>query len=139
MMKKSILFSFLLAVAFCQCQPTQQQAPDQKTTKEQAPAPPYQDLSVSEFKAKMNTANVVVLDVRTPAETAEGKIDGAMEIDYHADGFAEKIIALDKEKTYLVYCRSGNRSGKTCKMMAGKGFKKLYNLEGGFMAWSAKD
>ena len=96
----------------------------------------YKDINVNEFKALMNNDNIVVLDVRTPEETAEGIIKGAQEIDYKADGFEGQIDLLDKEKTYLVYCRSGGRSSKTTNMMAKKGFKNVYNLLGGYKAWS---
>ncbi len=49
--------------------------------------------------------------------------------------FAQKVAALDKDKTYFVYCRSGNRSGNACEMMSKDGFKNLYNLSGGMMNW----
>ena len=94
------------------------------------------DLSVAAFAEKMNDPEVVILDVRTPEETAEGMIVGAREIDFNAPDFTERIAQLDKQKTYLVYCRSGNRSGQAIQAMAEIGFKDLYNLEGGFMAWS---
>lgn len=80
---------------------------------------------------------MVILDVRTPEETAEGMIEGAEQLDYNADNFEAEIEKLDKEKTYLVYCRSGNRSGKACALMAEKGFKNLYNMKGGYRLFSA--
>lgn len=96
---------------------------------------PYIDLDVTQFKEKMSEPGVVLLDVRTPDEIADGKIEGAMEIDFYADNFESEIQKLDPEKTYLVYCRSGNRSGKTCNLMASKGFKRCFNLQGGYKAW----
>ncbi|MCB0631545.1 MAG: rhodanese-like domain-containing protein [Lewinella sp.] len=98
----------------------------------------YTDLNVEQFAGMMNKKNVVVLDVRTPEETAQGKIDGAMEINVLEDDFADKVQTLDKKKTYLVYCRSGRRSQKAVEIMAGEGFKKLYNLLGGYNAWFAE-
>jgi len=97
----------------------------------------YIDLTGEEFKAKMTEQDVVVLDVRTPAEIAKGKIRGAVEIDYKAADFQEKIAALDKEKTYLIYCASGGRSSRTCKSMHGQDFPNLYNLSGGYKAWKS--
>lgn len=126
-----ITFLFLMT-AFVACQ-TQTSKADQVA--EQAAAP-YQDISVDAFKKQMTADGVVVLDVRTPGEIAAGKIEGAMEIDFRGDDFEAKIDALDKDKTYLIYCKSGGRSSNTCKSMAGKGFKHLYNLEGGYTAWS---
>ncbi len=94
------------------------------------------NVNVEEFESKMQDENVVVLDVRTPEETNAGKIEGALEIDVKAEGFKEKIQTLAKNKTYLVYCRSGRRSVKACGIMEEAGLEKLYNLEGGFKAWT---
>ncbi len=94
------------------------------------------NVNVADFKAKMQEENTVILDVRTPKETAEGKIAGAIELDVKANNFKEKVGALDKNKTYLVYCRSGRRSVKACGIMEEMGLEKLYNLEGGYQAWS---
>ncbi len=94
------------------------------------------DIDVAEFKEKMNGKNVVILDVRTPLETKEGIIPGAIEIDIKGDDFKEKVKALDRDKTYLVYCRSGRRSVAACDIMEREGFKKLYNLLGGYLDYS---
>ncbi len=139
-MKKAIsLLSFIIMVTMS-CQ-TQGQAPEKNGAQDKAEqtAPAYLDLSVPEFKAKMSDSDIVLFDVRTPKETAEGKIEGAMEIDFRADGFSEKLDELDKDKTYLIYCRSGARSGNTCKMMSQKGFGNLFNLDGGYIAWSKEN
>lgn len=98
----------------------------------------YGNLDVAGFKAKMAEPNIVILDVRTPAETAEGMIDGAIAIDYETDNFETEVDKLDKEKTYLVYCKSGGRSSDACDIMAKKGFKNLYSLKGGYTAWTEK-
>jgi len=95
----------------------------------------FQDLTVSEFKAKMAEDGVVVLDVRTPRETAEGMIEGAQEIDFRAADFDEQISTLDKNATYLVYCHSGGRSSSACTMMKDMGFEHVYNLVGGYQRW----
>lgn len=96
---------------------------------------PYQNISVSEFKEKMKGSDVVILDVRTPQETAQGKISGAIEIDYSSRDFDAKIRQLDKSKTYLVYCAVGSRSAAACDALSKKGFEKIYNLKGGYMGW----
>jgi len=96
----------------------------------------YMNADVLEFKNMMTEDNIVILDVRTPAETSKGMIDGAIEIDYKADGFDNKLDKLDKNKKYLVYCKSGGRSSKTAKKMVDKGFKSVVNLLGGYTAWS---
>ena len=76
-----------------------------------------------------------VIDVRTPEEYALGYIEGAILIDYKASDFQASISALNRNITYLIYCRSGNRSGKASIIMDSLGFKKIYDLKGGFMNW----
>ncbi len=83
-------------------------------------------------------ANFVILDVRTPAEFQQGHLKNAKNIDFYANTFRGQLDTLDPQKTYLVYCRSGNRSGKTLKMMEQTGFKKVYNMLGGVGQWSAQ-
>ena len=76
-----------------------------------------------------------VIDVRTPEEYALGYIEGAILIDYKASDFQASISALNRNITYLIYCRSGNRSGKASIIMDSLGFKKIYDLKGGYMNW----
>ena len=79
--------------------------------------------------------SVVVLDVRTPAEYAAGHLPNAVNIDFLARGFEAQVSQLDKNKSYLVYCKSGNRSTKAVAVMEANGFKKLFNLAGGITGW----
>lgn len=81
---------------------------------------------------------VTVIDVRTPEEFAEGHIDGATMIDFYSATFADEIGALDPSGTYLLYCRSGNRSGQTAILMEQLGFEQVYDLEGGVLAYGAQ-
>lgn len=78
---------------------------------------------------------VVVLDVRTPEEFAEGHIKGAKNIDFTADDFEQKVAALDPKKSYLVHCASGGRSTKSLPAFEKKGFTSIYHLDGGFNGW----
>lgn len=75
--------------------------------------------------------NTVVLDVRSPEEFAKGHLTGARNLDYRADDFAQQVAHLDPKQTYVLYCASGNRSGKAAVLMQGKGFTKVVNA-GGF-------
>lgn len=97
----------------------------------------FKNINAEEFDKLSQEDNTIVLDVRTPEEKAEGFVEGATQINIMGPDFAEKIKALDKDKTYLVYCRSGNRSSTACGFMASNGFDDLYNLEGGIHAWNA--
>jgi len=98
--------------------------------------PAYENLNVEEFKNKIKTDSPVILDVRSKMETNGGKITKAKVFDVNSPDFVRKIANLDREKTYLVYCRSGARSAMACKFMSKNGFENLYNLKGGYMAWS---
>lgn len=83
-----------------------------------------------------NDSNAVILDVRTEEEFSEGMIPNAINLNiFRGQAFVYEVDALDKEKSYYVYCRSGGRSGQACTMMNELGFTKAYNLIGGFSEW----
>lgn len=83
----------------------------------------------------INNEDVVVVDVREPSETAGGKISKAVQIPVAA--LKTRIAELDKhkDKTLLVYCKTGARAGAACKQLSQAGFEKVYNLSGGLLAW----
>ena len=95
------------------------------------------NLGVKDFTQKIADPSVTLLDVRTPAEFATGHIAGAINIDFESGEFKQDIQALDKTKTYAVYCRSGNRSGQATSIMAKNGFNSVFNLNGGVIDWTA--
>jgi hypothetical protein len=99
-------------------------------------SPSAMDLSVTEFSAKAAESGVVTLDVRTPGEFAEGHIEGARLIDFQSGNFENEIATLDKNATYAVYCRSGNRSGQAVKVMQDAGFANVFNMNGGVIDWA---
>lgn len=79
--------------------------------------------------------DIVVLDVRTPEEFQSERIAGAVNIDYRAADFAEKLAGLDKDKTYMVHCAAGGRSAKSRDIMEKAGFTSIYHMDGGMGAW----
>jgi len=83
--------------------------------------------------------NFVILDVRTPEEIVNGAIKNSVKIDYYSDTFRDEIDELDKDKRYLVYCKSGGRSGEATKLMEELGFQNVYDMSGGFSQWKAED
>ena len=97
----------------------------------------YKHISLKEAKelAEKNKGNqdFVILDVRTPEELQDGTIGNPVNIDLYDPEFADKIGKLDKDKTYLVYCRSGSRSKAACGAMQHFGFKKIYEADRGIM------
>jgi rhodanese-related sulfurtransferase len=83
--------------------------------------------------------DLVVLDVRTPEEFAEGHLEGAVLVDFYAEDFTEQLAALDPDVPYVVYCRSGNRSGQTVPVMEELGFSSATDIAGGILAWEDAD
>ena len=99
----------------------------------------FRSVDVKEFASFIkDTAKVTVLDVRTPAEHAEGHIPGThFNIDV-LEGNYTKLAAekLPKDKPVALYCRSGNRSKNAARILAEKGYE-VVELGTGFRGWSA--
>lgn len=124
------LFSFLLPliVAFsCNAQ--------EEKTKSTPSTVVADNVNVKEAKELISTGDVVIIDVRTPEEYVQGHLANSNQINFYDPDFREQIEALDKDAEYLVYCRSGGRSGKAMSLMSSLGFSKVHNLEGGFTKW----
>ncbi|MEA1902677.1 MAG: rhodanese-like domain-containing protein [Actinomycetota bacterium] len=81
-------------------------------------------------------AGVVILDIRTPEEYAEGHLEDSIMIDFYAADFQDRLDELDKTVPYLVYCRSGNRSATAVGMMEDLEFLEIYEMDGGIVAWA---
>ena len=89
----------------------------------------YKDINLKNaIKTINNSTNLIMLDVRTAEEYSTGNIPNSINIDVLSPDFKSKIELLDKNKEYLVYCRSGNRSAIASSIMATNGFIKIYNL-----------
>ncbi len=80
--------------------------------------------------------DLVILDVRTIEEFDEGHIAGAELLDFYRSDFSARLDELDKDQPYLIYCRSGNRSGQTRAIMEDLGFTDVVDVDGGVLAWS---
>lgn len=95
----------------------------------------FENTDVQGFAELVRDTNVVVLDVRTADEFAEGHIERAVNIDYKKDDFMDKAKAtLPTGKTIAIYCRSGRRSANAASMLAPEGYV-LVNLKGGIIDW----
>ncbi|MBS3897460.1 MAG: rhodanese-like domain-containing protein [Dethiobacter sp.] len=90
------------------------------------------------LQSKKDEANFVVLDVRTPQEFAGERLENAVNLDYYGLNFRELLSQLDKDKIYLVYCRTGRRSSLTLMIMEELGFKEAYNVLGGIVQWKTE-
>lgn len=98
----------------------------------------FQKLTAAEFKAQMEetTGKSHLIDVRTPEEFAAGHIEGATNINFYEDNFADQIAQLDKDATVFVYCQAGGRSRKASNLFKENGFKEIYDLKVGYGGWS---
>ncbi len=100
----------------------------------------FKNLSVDQFETLIEDPNVQLVDVRTVAEYSDGHIPGSLNINVQSDSFAADVDELlEKERPVAVYCRSGRRSRDAAKLLVEKGFKKVYNLDKGFLAWKELD
>jgi len=82
--------------------------------------------------------NFVILDVRTPEEFLGEYIENAVNLDYYSDTFRNDLDKLDKNKTYLIYCRSGRRSENALNIMKELDFREVYNMLGGIIKWKSE-
>ena len=97
------------------------------------------NINAEEMLSMISDTGIVIIDVRTPGEWSSGYISGTDKfIDINSEDFENQILNLDKTKSYIVYCRSGNRSSKACEIMNKKGFTDIYNLSGGINKWTGE-
>ena len=124
-MKKTIFIC--LIITFISCNAQEKKSID------------FENISVEEFQKMIVKNGSQLIDVRTPKEYGQGHIKNARLINFFDDNFEKKAFkGLDKNQPVFVYCASGGRSAKASKMYQEAGFKKVYNLLGGFRAWSTK-
>ncbi|MHB9027535.1 MAG: rhodanese-like domain-containing protein [Candidatus Latescibacterota bacterium] len=99
--------------------------------------PPEVDAAKANTIINTNRGNpeLIILDVRSPREYEEGHIEGALNIPVESASFHSETGRLDKGKTYIVYCRSGNRSTTARELMLEMGFTRVVNMTGGMLGW----
>lgn len=93
-----------------------------------------------DFKAKIDELNqndedFALLDIRTLREYQAGYIEGAEQIDFYGKDFISNLQQMDKSRTYLIYCRSGNRTSQTLQIMQQLGFEHVIDLKNGIISW----
>jgi rhodanese-related sulfurtransferase len=120
--KVLFLFAFLLVSSFSLAQTAQKDS--------------INVVSIEQFEKMTTKKKNMLVDVRTPEEVSEGHLPGALNINFLGENFSQEIETLNKNKTYLLYCRSGSRTRKAADQMQKAGFKKVYMLEGGITAWN---
>lgn len=123
MNKVTVLLILIIFLIGC----TMEKGIDQKDTRFE---------KVDSLKAKeLIDSGIITLDIRTPEEFNEERIAGSVNIDFYASNFEDKLNELDKTKPYLIYCRSGHRSGIAHERMKELGFLQVYDLIGGINEW----
>ncbi|AUC77576.1 MULTISPECIES: rhodanese-like domain-containing protein [unclassified Olleya] len=120
MKKITIVLSLILAVVFS-C--SEQAVGEIKT------------VSPEEMQTLLQLDNVQLVDVRTAKEHEAGYIAMSQNIDFMSPTFDKDIQTLDKEKPVMLYCQKGGRSAKCAEKMIDLGFKKIYDMKGGFSKW----
>ena len=91
------------------------------------------------FEKLMKKKNTYVVDVRTPEEYKSGFIGDAVNYNVMDSAtFINTISSLDKNKKYLLYCKSGRRSGNALILMKNMGFRKVHHLKGGVTQWKGE-
>jgi rhodanese-related sulfurtransferase len=93
----------------------------------------YEDIDTSAATSLMDDDNLIVLDVRELKERKSGYIKGDIHIPLSE--VKNQLDKLDKNKTVLVYCRSGARSGHIAGLLTRNEYASVYNLKGGIQAW----
>ena len=140
-MMKQVL-SIAIALMFVGCQAQQESGIDPSAAEANGTAAQqmgsFEDVNVDEAKRLIAEGSVVLLDVRTDKEYASGHIEGTKHLDFFGQDFASELTKLPKDQTYVVYCASGNRSGKTVDLMKEMQFQSAHNMKGGITAWKSK-
>lgn len=118
---KTIICLFLSILFFTSCKSKQESNQNEES---------FKNLTVEEVIILLEAnPDIIVIDVRTPDEIAQtGAIENSINIDFKASDFKEKISVLEKDKEYILFCKSGNRSGQASKIMAEMGFSNINNL-----------
>lgn len=96
------------------------------------------NIDSQKFQKYASQNDFVILDVRTPEEYSEIRIPNSKLLNFYDTSFPDEISNLDKNKKYLVYCRSGSRSFQTCLFMKQLGFIDVYNLQDGIINWDGE-
>jgi phage shock protein E len=122
----------LLAVVLAGCSA----APAAPTASPVAPAQSRNlpaDIDVGTAESLRGQPNVVMLDVRTPEEYAQGHIPGVVPIPL--DQVPNRLAEIPKDKTVIVTCHSGNRSNQAAQLLREKGYDNVHNMLGGIVEW----
>ena len=94
----------------------------------------FRNITADELKAMIGQGNLRLVDVRTDAEIARGKIPQADPLPLHL--LPLRLGEMDKSSTTVFYCQMGGRSAQAAAFAVANGFTDVYNLQGGIVAWA---
>ena len=98
-------------------------------------SPLIQDVSKDDVLDLLEDKSIDIIDLRTDEEFSKGSIKYSYNIDFQKREFIDNLNSLDKEKSYIIYCQSGNRSEKASLIMKSLGFKVIYHYKKGYQDW----
>ena len=135
-MKSTLFSALLLFLSFTACQSPSSSEASQATTASSSTtaAASVVTLTVQEFAAQSSEGTI--LDVRTAGEVAQGKIEGALVIDYYSPNFLDQVSQLPKDQELYLYCAVGARSEEAARLLVQQGYTKVYHLQGGIQGWT---
>lgn len=115
----------------------------QESSPTPTPAPQLiEDIAIGQAYAliqdNQGNPDFAIIDVRAAEEYANGYIRTAINSDYYSATFTDELNRLDKDKAYLIYCRTGRRSASALDIMRQLGFGEVYNMLGGILQWEAE-
>lgn len=93
----------------------------------------FRNITVAELETMLQQGGLRLLDVRTDAEIARGKIPQGLSLPLHL--LPLRLHEMDKNATTVFYCQMGGRSGQAAAFAAANGYTQVYNLQGGITAW----
>ena len=144
-MKNLKLFIFLIGLLTVSCQEkTKQEKLDETAGSEKIvevqKEPIVKVIPPEDFKNKVDKKTVQLIDVRRPKEFTAGHLKNSKNINVLGADFVKNMEnAFDKNKPIYVYCKGGMRSARASAALKEAGFMEIYDLKGGFLAWSKKN
>ena len=135
-MKSTLFSALLLFLSFTACQsPSSSETSNAATeTSSTNAGGSVVTLTVQEFATQRSKGTL--LDVRTAGEVAQGKIEGALVIDYYSPDFLDQVSQISKDQEVYLYCAVGARSEEAARLLVQQGYTKVYHLQGGIQGWS---
>ena len=133
-MKTIFLSCILIISGLFGCQPSSKTESANTESTNQTASASVITLPAQEFAAKSPAGTIV--DVRTASEVAQGKIEGALVIDFYSPDFLDQVSQISKDQEVYLYCAVGARSEEAARMLLQQGYTKVYHLQGGIQGWS---